>query len=92
MTRCSGPTPNELDREPQLAVLHALEGTLWAARMALFSAHAELREDGSSTPTDPTVVIASTLVQLFETVGGLLPTYRHALDRRLEEYYANVEF
>jgi len=81
-----------LDREPQLAVLYALEGTLWAARMALISAHAELREDGSSAPNDPTAVTACTLVQLLQTVDGLLTTYRHALNRRLEEYYTNVEF
>ena len=50
MTRCS-PCPDALDREPQLAVLFALEAALDATAMALIAAHPELRDgEGEATP------------------------------------------
>lgn len=38
------PTPSELDREPQLAALAALDAALAAARAALVSRHPTLRD------------------------------------------------
>lgn len=87
-----GLTPEDLAWEQQLAVLHLLEKTLWTARMALISAHAELRDASPPDPGDHSAVIASTLLPLLECVRCLLPAYRHALDVRLDEHHADREF
>ena len=72
--------PGDLDREPQLAVLFALDAALWAARMALISVHAELREPEAEADSDTTTAIARTLARLLGEVGPVLAAYRHALE------------
>jgi hypothetical protein len=81
VTRRGHLTPDDLDREPQLAVLFALDAALWAARMALFSVHAELREPETEADVDTTTAIARTLVRLLDDLGPVLEAYRHALER-----------
>jgi hypothetical protein len=74
-------TPDDLDRHPQLAVLFALDASLWAARMALISVHSELREFAVEADTDSETAIARTLILLLGDTGALLTAYRHALER-----------
>ena len=75
-------TPDDLDREPQLAVLFALDAALWAARMGLISVHAELREPKDEPDTDTTTALARTLVLLLGDLDPVLSAYRHVLKRR----------
>ena len=91
MTRNHPLTPDDLAGDPQLAVLHVLEETLWTARMALIGAHPELRGADPPDPADAPAVLASTLLPLLECVRRLLPAYRRSLDRRRDADLAQRE-
>lgn len=80
MTRCP-PSPDDLDREPQLAVIFALGATLDATTMALIAAHPELRDGAGETVPDSTASLARACVLVARDLRGLLETYRHALER-----------
>ena len=81
MTRCPGPAPDDLDREPQLAVLFALGATLDATTMALIAAHPELRDGEGETAPGSAAALARACVLVARDLRGLLETYRHALER-----------
>lgn len=92
MTRRVRLTPDDLAWEPQLAVLHVLEETLWTARMALIGAHPELRDAGPPDPDDASAALAATLLPLLDCARQLLAAYRRSLDSRRDPHYAEREF
>ncbi len=82
------PDPNDLDENPELAVLAILDVTLEAARAALLAVHEELRG-----PEDPPTVgwltparAALALTLLCEAVSSHISIYHGALeDERLRQ-------
>lgn len=85
MTPVDIPTPNELDRDPELAVLAALDAALQAAVFALVAVHPPLRGDsdallGDDTPE--TYWIASVFVISARQLGDALDAYRNAVDKQ----------
>jgi len=75
------PTPDDLDYEPQLAVLFALGADLDVAAMALIASHPELRDGTGETAPGSTASLARACVLVARDLQGLLEIYRHALER-----------
>jgi hypothetical protein len=79
------PTPDEIDRAPELAILAALDHTLELAAAALACAHPELcdpeRPSWLDSPTRSTA-IAKTLVQRTRRLQRALRAYRRAVETR----------
>lgn len=84
MTSVLIPTPPDLDRDPELAVLAALDASLKAAVFALISAHPPLRDSdcqlGDDTPDS--YWIASVFVTIAGQLGDIIDAYRRAIDRK----------
>jgi hypothetical protein len=77
------PTPDDLDRAPELAILAALEHTLELAARALACAHPELRDPDSPNshrPNPPGLAIANTLARRSRALQRALRTYRRAVE------------
>ena len=72
MTRC--PSPDDLDREPQLAVLFALGAALDVAAMALIAAHPELRDGEGETASHSVAALARACVLVAQDLAALLET------------------
>lgn len=79
------PTPDDLDRAPELAILAALDHTLALAAAALACAHPELcdpeRPYWLGSPTR-SVTIAKTLVRRTRSLQRALRAYRRAVETR----------
>ena len=85
MTPVDIPTPNDLDRDPELAVLAALDAALQAAVFALISVHPHLRGGDEPQPRhDPpdTYWIASVFLISARQLGDALDAYRNAIDKQ----------
>ncbi len=78
------PTPPDLDRDPELAVLAALHAALKAAVFALISAHPPLRDPdcqlGDDTPDS--YWVASVFVTIADKLGDTIDAYHRVLDRQ----------
>ena len=73
------PTPHEIDRAPEVAVLSALKATLTVSRIALISARAELRDPGSGQHilfSEDDSGMVRTLLTLMDALREQLDTYR----------------
>ena len=79
------PTPGDLDRAPELAILAALDLTLELATAALVCAHPELcdpeRPYWISSPTR-SLTLAKTLVRRAHGLQRAIRAYRRALETR----------
>jgi hypothetical protein len=79
------PTPDDLDRAPELAILAALDHTLELAAAALAGAHPELcdpeRPYWLGSPTR-SLTIAKTLVPRIRGLQRAIRAYRRALEIR----------
>lgn len=76
------PTPDELDDNPELAVLSALDANLMAARSALLAAWGELRSGNGldqELPAHPAVWLAAQLIADADAMSESLVRYRTAL-------------
>ena len=79
------PTPDELDDNPELAVLAVLDVTLEAARAALLSVHGELRgpeepeHRGMLSPS----LVARALIALGDALSSHVSIYHDALEKEL---------
>ena len=85
MTPVDIPTPNKLDRDPELAVLAVLDAALQAAVFALISVHPHLRGDNDAPlgdGTSETYWIASVFVISARQLGDALDAYRSATDKQ----------
>ena len=84
------PTPDDLDRAPELAILAALDHTLAVSVAALAGAHPELcdpeRPYWLGSPTR-SVTIAMTLIRRTRGLQRAIRAYRQAVEirRRLED-------
>jgi hypothetical protein len=76
------PTPPKLDRDPELAVIAALEATLKASVFAIISAHPPLRDADARVDdnTPDSYWVASVFVTLADQLANAIDAYRHALD------------
>jgi len=74
-------TPDDLDHEPQLAVLFALEAALVAASTALIASHPELRDGLGETEEDSAAALAQAAGLLADDLRALLRLYRRSLER-----------
>lgn len=78
------PTPPELDRNPELAVLAALETTALAARFAVIAVHPSMRDPGHLyAPTPATQRPADAIVHGAEQLARAIAEYRSAIRRDL---------
>ena len=73
------PTPYEVDRAPELAVLAALDSTLEAAKRALFAAHPELCDERILRYGSPSVISGARLVSRATKLQVALLRYRQAV-------------
>ena len=76
------PTPADLDHDPELAALAVLDAALQAARAALLSTQAQLRDGGDGPRHDllPTFWAAGPLVLLAEVLREQIASYREAIE------------
>ena len=78
------PTPPQLDRDPELAVLAALETTALSARFAVIAVHPAMRGDDFADP-QVTERAAHAIVRLTEKLARAIADYRSAIDRDLAD-------
>ena len=82
------PTPAELARSPELAILTALDAALLVADYALLAEHAELwdQDRPSWRPLpDSTSRIADAIIHLARRLSDALTRYRRAIEKHEEE-------
>ena len=89
------PTPDDLDRAPELAILAALDHTLELAATALVCAHPELcdpeRPYWLGSPTR-SLTLAKTLVRRTHGLQRAIHAYRSALEiRRRDENSTDLD-
>jgi hypothetical protein len=84
MTSVQIPTPPQLDADPELAVLAALEAALKASVFALITAHPALRDADCRVDDDTpdSYWVASVFLTLADQLGEAINAYRRGLDRR----------
>lgn len=73
------PTPPQLDEQPQLAVLFALEAALEAAAVSLIASHAQLRDGQCVTERDTPARIAYAFLATARELASLIRLYRRRL-------------
>ncbi len=77
------PTPTDLDRAPELAVIAALDAALKASVFAIIAAHPPLRDDdaivGDDTPDS--YWVASVFLTLADQLGEAISAYHRAIER-----------
>lgn len=87
MTELEIPTPHELDKAPELAVLVALDAVLRAAEFAVIAVHPPMRDPDGNTNEDPpdSYWVASVFVtlagQLRQAIGAYHATVVREHDR-----------
>jgi hypothetical protein len=83
MTTVPIPTPDDLDRAPELAALAVLATAAQAAVFAVIAEQPGLRgpDHASSGPLADSHWVASVLVALANDLLAVIPAYRDALDR-----------
>jgi hypothetical protein len=73
------PTPTDLDRAPELAVIAALDAALKASVFAMISAHPSLRDPDSSVGNDA-YLVASVFLAIANQLGEAISAYHRAIE------------
>ena len=81
MTFDDAPTPQELRKDPELAILFALEATLWAARALVISVHPDLQEPSPLEPEFGSTWTALRLILAIDLVRQRLDDHASAVRR-----------
>lgn len=77
------PSPNLLERSPELATLAILDAALTASEAALLASYAELYNGAlDGIPRGASVLRANTIIIHSRRLAAALATYRDSLDRK----------
>lgn len=74
------PTPTDLDRAPELAVIAVLDAALKASANAMISAHPPLRDPDCSVGNAADLV-ASVFLSIANQLGEAISAYHRAIER-----------
>jgi hypothetical protein len=86
------PSPSEIARSPELAILTALDAALLSADHALLAEHPELWDQDRPAwrpPPDRAARTADTIIDLARRLRRRLGTYRDAIEKRYADSSAD---
>lgn len=88
------PTPTDLDRNPELAIIACLDAALKAATFALISVHPPLRDTECELANDTpdSYWIASVFVTIAGQLGDAIDAYRRVTRRQHNRTSDDIPF